>query len=49
MLRFANIERDQDLVELAQQLSQQMMVEDSALVDRHLNRWFGDRSALANV
>jgi ATP-dependent DNA helicase RecG len=49
MLRFGDVERDQDLVEMARQLSQQMMVEDSALVDRHLNRWFGDRSALANV
>jgi ATP-dependent DNA helicase RecG len=49
MLKFADIERDNDLVELARQISQQMLVGDSVPVDRHLNRWFGARAALANV
>jgi ATP-dependent DNA helicase RecG len=49
MLKFADIERDGDLVDLARELSQQMVVRDPASVDRHLNRWFGARTALANV
>jgi hypothetical protein len=49
MLKFADIERDNDLVDLARDLSQQMVVRDPVLVDRHLNRWFGARAALANV
>jgi ATP-dependent DNA helicase RecG len=49
MLKFADIDRDNDLVELARDLSQQMVVRDPVLVDRHLNRWFGARAALANV
>jgi hypothetical protein len=49
MLKFANIEWDSDLVELARQISQQMLVGDPVPVDRHLNRWFGARAELANV
>jgi ATP-dependent DNA helicase RecG len=49
MLKFADIERDKDLVDLARELSQQMAVRDPVLTDRHLNRWFGARTALANV
>jgi hypothetical protein len=49
MLKFADIERDKDLVELARELSQQMVIKGNGLVDRHLDRWFGARTALANV
>jgi len=49
MLRFADVERDKDLVVLARELSQQMVIEGRGLVDRHLDRWFGARAALANV
>jgi len=49
MLKFADIERDKDLVDLARELSQQMVIKGNGLVDRHLDRWFGARAALANV
>jgi ATP-dependent DNA helicase RecG len=49
MLRFADVERDKDLVELSRELSQQMVIEGPGMVDRHLDRWFGARAALTNV
>jgi ATP-dependent DNA helicase RecG len=49
MLRFADLERDSDLVEIAQQICQQMLVGHSDAVARHLNRWFGIRTSMANV
>jgi len=49
MLRFSDVERDQDLVEMARRLSKQMMAGNSDLINRHLDRWFGARAGLANV
>jgi ATP-dependent DNA helicase RecG len=49
MLRFADVERDKDLVQVSRELSQRMVIEGRGLVDRHLDRWFGARAVLANV
>lgn len=49
MLRFADLERDSDLVEIARQICQQMLVGHPDAVARHLNRWVGIKTSMANV
>ena len=49
MLRFADLERDSDLLEIARQVSGQMLVGDALNVNRHLDRWLGGKTALATV
>ena len=45
MLRYADLERDADLIPLAQQIADQMLREEThtrpALTDIHMDRWFG--------
>ncbi len=42
MLRFADLERDQDLITLAQQSAQQLLASDHQTeIDSHLERWLG--------
>ena len=45
MLRYADLERDADLIPIAQQIADQMLREESqtrpALTDVHMGRWFG--------
>jgi ATP-dependent DNA helicase RecG len=41
MLRFADLERDQWLVEKARDLSQQLLSETPDIADTHLARWLG--------
>jgi ATP-dependent DNA helicase RecG len=43
LLRFADLERDSELVEVARQTAEQMLREDPAAVDAHLQRWLGGR------
>jgi ATP-dependent DNA helicase RecG len=50
MLRFADLERDVDLIEMARRIAGQMLEDraDQAInVNRHLDRWLGGRTALA--
>jgi ATP-dependent DNA helicase RecG len=52
MLRFADLERDSDLLEIARRIAAQMLEEWAAKeinVNRHLDRWLGERTALATV
>jgi ATP-dependent DNA helicase RecG len=52
MLRFADLERDSDLLEIARRIAAQMLEETAAKeinVNRHLDRWLGGRTALATV
>jgi ATP-dependent DNA helicase RecG len=52
MLRFADLERDSDLLEIARRIAAQMLEEWAAEeinVNRHLDRWLGGRTALATV
>jgi ATP-dependent DNA helicase RecG len=49
MLRFADLERDSDLLEIARQVAGQMLVGDALNVNRHLDRWLGGKTALATV
>jgi ATP-dependent DNA helicase RecG len=49
MLRFADLERDADLLEIARQVAGQMLVGDALNVNRHLDRWLGGKTALATV
>jgi ATP-dependent DNA helicase RecG len=52
MLRFADLERDSDLLEIARRIAAQMLEEGAAKeinVNRHLDRWLGGRTALATV
>jgi ATP-dependent DNA helicase RecG len=52
MLRFADLERDVDLLEIARRIAAQMLEKWAAEeinVNRHLDRWLGGRTALATV
>ena len=41
MLRYADLERDADLIPVAQQIADQMLRETPELTDMHMDRWFG--------
>ncbi len=43
LLRFADLERDADLIELARDVADNMITERSHAVERHLERWLGHR------
>jgi ATP-dependent DNA helicase RecG len=43
LLRFADIERDTDLVELARAVADELVAARAHAVDRHLERWLGHR------
>jgi len=49
MLRFADLERDADLLEMARQIAGHMLVGDGLNVNRHLDRWLSGRTGLATV
>ncbi|NBW45809.1 MAG: ATP-dependent DNA helicase RecG [Betaproteobacteria bacterium] len=49
MLRFADLERDADLLEIARHIAGRMLVGDALNVNRHLDRWLSGRTALATV
>ena len=49
MLRFADLETDQWLVELARNLAQRLLQENSATADEHLARWLGSREDFLRV
>ncbi len=43
LLRFADLERDTDLVELARNVSEELINAKSPAVEKHLERWLGTR------
>ena len=43
LLRFADLERDVDLVELARNVADQLLADKSPAVAKHLDRWLGTR------
>ncbi len=49
MLRFADLETDQWLVEKARNLAHQLLREDLATVERHLARWLGAKEDFLKV
>jgi ATP-dependent DNA helicase RecG len=49
LLRFADIERDTDLLELARDLAPQMLLEHPEHAQRHLARWLAGKSELMKV
>ena len=49
LLRFANLEKDQHLVEQARQLAVQLLARDLATVEAHLQRWMGHREEFLRV
>jgi ATP-dependent DNA helicase RecG len=49
MLRFADLERDQDLLEAARDAAQAMLVRHPEAAARHLQRWLGTRQAYLRV
>ncbi len=49
MLRFADLETDQWLVDKARDMAQQLLREDPATVDAHLARWLGGREDYLKV
>ena len=46
MLRYADLEADTDLVELARQMAEYLLRHDPACAERHLKRWLGSREEL---
>ncbi len=49
MLRFADLEKDLDLLDAARNLAAQMLRDHPAAAERHLQRWLGDRQELLKV
>ena len=41
MLRYADLERDADLIPIAQKIADHMLRETPELTDMHMDRWFG--------
>ena len=46
LLRYADLELDADLVELARSVAEDMLTKEPALAERHLQRWLGAREEL---
>jgi ATP-dependent DNA helicase RecG len=46
LLRYADLEVDADLVELAQEMATQLLRDDPERAARHLRRWLGNREEL---
>ena len=49
MLRFADLEKDVELLEAARNLAAQLLREHPASAQLHLQRWLGGRQALLEV
>ena len=49
MLRFADLERDADLLEAARGIAPQLIRDHPQLVEKHLERWLGARQAYLRV
>ena len=49
MLRFADLERDADLVRAAQQAAAELIDADPAAARAHVERWLGSRKELASA
>jgi ATP-dependent DNA helicase RecG len=46
LLRYADLEMDADLVEMARTVAEEMLTEHPELAERHLKRWLGSREEL---
>jgi ATP-dependent DNA helicase RecG len=46
LLRYADLELDADLVEMARSVAEDMLTQQPALAERHLQRWLGAREEL---
>ncbi|MBL8417705.1 MAG: ATP-dependent DNA helicase RecG [Dechloromonas sp.] len=46
LLRYADLEMDADLVEMARSVAETMLTEQPELAERHLRRWLGSREEL---
>ncbi len=46
LLRYADLEMDADLVEMARDIAEHMLTEHAELAERHLQRWLGFRDEL---
>ena len=46
LLRYADLEMDADLVEMARDVAESMLTEHAELAERHLQRWLGSREEL---
>ncbi len=46
LLRYADLEMDADLVEMARDVAETMLTEHADLAERHLQRWLGSREEL---
>jgi ATP-dependent DNA helicase RecG len=46
LLRYADLEMDADLVEMARDVAEEMLTQHGELAERHLKRWLGSREEL---
>ena len=46
LLRFADLEQDVDLLEIARGVADELLSDSPAVADAHLDRWFGGREEL---
>jgi ATP-dependent DNA helicase RecG len=49
LLRFADLERDRELVEAAQTAAEELITQDPAAARRHVERWLGSRQDLTHA
>jgi len=49
LLRFADLERDRELVEAAQAAAEELITQDPAAARRHVERWLGSRQDLTHA
>ncbi|HYY59867.1 MAG TPA: ATP-dependent DNA helicase RecG, partial [Burkholderiales bacterium] len=49
LLRFADIDRDQDLVEAARETAEELLASDAKTARRHVERWLGARQELTHA
>ena len=46
LLRYADLEMDADLVEMAREVAEEMLINSPEQAERHLKRWLGSREEL---
>jgi len=46
LLRYADLEMDADLVEMAREVAEEMLLQSPELAEKHLRRWLGSREEL---
>jgi ATP-dependent DNA helicase RecG len=49
LLRYADLEKDEDLAKLAHEAAERLLLEDEAVARRHVERWLASRHEFARA